>query len=434
MLLRKTSWFWKSGLAAISFVLILSISGCSDAPPEENTVSETVIDVQAIQEESEEDADEIISVCIDLYEKAEEENKLADLETIRSIVNRLGENGYSAVDSRNQINMTEPEKVVEFCEKVDAQEEAEITILEISYLGGFVKYDLHTKDGNVDVVRSYYKYENGNMKREVTGNYQAEYWNYTEEGYLMFSGVWFSEELYVLTLSGAEEHTALRVLPLDETYRELSRKYLRPIGFEQNNMFIVDWSEEDFGDLNFYDIPDEEYYPTMEEALQKADVYYDEYEPYQKNIDNLLVDMENDQYRFIYYQSIQKKKSMNTFATFKIREVNDEKRYAFLRSYVRDSEKFYKGIGDADKNTKAQLARSDYMQHYGIDKDARFVFGDIMEEELKKGESAEALTVEGQKPDAVIPYEENGKKWYFWYFTDLQSDKEGNELEYTLKQ
>ena len=256
MLLRKTTWFWKSGLAAISFVLILSISGCSDAPPEENTVSETVIDVQAIQEESEEDADEIISVCIDLYEKAEEENKLADLETIRSIVNRLGENGYSAVDSRNQINMTEPEKVVEFCEKVDAQEEAEITILEVSYLGGFVKYDLHTKDGNVDVVRSYYKYENGNMKREVIGNYQAEYWNYTEEGYLMFSGVWFSVELYVLTLSGAEEHTALRVQPLDETYRELSRKYLNPISFERNNMFIVDWCEEDFGDLNFYDMYD----------------------------------------------------------------------------------------------------------------------------------------------------------------------------------
>ena len=240
MLLRKTTWFWKSGLAAISFVLMLS-------------VSETVIDIQTIPEEPQENAEEIINICIDFYKKAAEENKIADLETIRSIVNCLGENGYPAVDSRNQINMTEPEKVVKFCEKVDAQEEAEITILEISYLGGFVKYDLHTKDGNVDVVRSYYKYENGNMKREVIGNYQAEYWNYTEEGYLMFSGVWFSEELYVLTLSGAEEHTALRVQPLDETYRVLSRKYLRPISFEQNNMFIVDWSEDDFGDLNFYD-------------------------------------------------------------------------------------------------------------------------------------------------------------------------------------
>ena len=43
MLLRKTTWFWKSGLAAISFVLILSISGCSDASSEENTVSESLI-------------------------------------------------------------------------------------------------------------------------------------------------------------------------------------------------------------------------------------------------------------------------------------------------------------------------------------------------------------------------------------------------------
>lgn len=256
MLLRKTAWSWRSGLAVISFLLMLSVSGCSDAPPEEDTVSETVIDIQAIPEDSKENAEEIINICIDLYKKAAEENKIADLETIRGIVNCLGENGYPAVDSRNQINMTDPEKVVEFCEKVDAQEEAEITILEVSYLGGFVKYDLHTKDGNVDVVRSYYKYENGDIQREVTGSYQAEYWNYTEEGYLMFSGVWFSEELYVLTLSGAEEHTALRVQPLDETYRELSRKYLRPIGFEQNNMFIVDWSEDDFGALNFYDMYD----------------------------------------------------------------------------------------------------------------------------------------------------------------------------------
>mgnify|MGYP003242510565 FL=1 len=256
MLLKKTAWFWKSGLAAISFMLIVSVSGCSDTPQEETAVVETISEVQLPGQKDEEETEKMIECCLELYEKAAEENKIDDLETIRSIVNCLGENGYPAVDSRNQINMTEPEKVVEFCEKVDAQEEAEITIIEVSYLGGFVKYDLKTKDGNVDVVRSYYKYENGNMKREVTGSYQTEYWNYTEDGYLMFSGVWFSEELYVLTLSGAEEHTALRVQTLDETYRELSRKYLLPIGFEQNNMFIVDWSEEDFGDLNFYDMFD----------------------------------------------------------------------------------------------------------------------------------------------------------------------------------
>ena len=159
-------------LCMIQILLSCTISGVQRCTPEEDTVSETVIGIQAIPEEPQENAEEIINICIDLYKKAAEENKIDDLETIRSIVNCLGENGYPAVDSRNQINMTEPEKVVEFCEKVDAQEEAEITILEVSYLGGFVKYDLHSKDGSVDVVRSYYKYEK---------------WRYTKRGYWKLS-------------------------------------------------------------------------------------------------------------------------------------------------------------------------------------------------------------------------------------------------------
>ena len=256
MSLKRTVQYWRIGFIAISIMILLSVSGCSDTHLEDEQVVESEIAVQDQQQNVKDNEDEIIEICSQLYKKASEENKIADLETVRIIVNQFGENGYPAVDSRNQIDMTEAEQVEWFCEMVDTQEEAEITIIEVSYLGGFVKYDLETKDGNVDVVRSYYKYENGNMKREVTGSYQAEYWNYTEDGYLMFSGVWFSEELYVLELSGAEEHTALRVQPLDETYRELSRKYLLPIGFEQNNMFLVDWSEDDFGELNFYDMFD----------------------------------------------------------------------------------------------------------------------------------------------------------------------------------
>lgn len=230
MSLKKTAWFWKSGLIAISGMLLLIFFECSKTPQME--------------------------VCLDLYKKAAEENKLADLEVIRSIVNRFGEHGYTAVDSRNQINMTEAEQVIRFCEAVDAKEEAELTIMEVTYLGGLAEYDLQTKDGNVDVVRSCYEYENGNMQKTVTGSYAADCWNYTEDGYLMFSGVWFSEELYVLTLSGAEEHTAFRVQPLDEKCRELNRQYLLPISYERNNMFVTDWSEDDFGELNFYDLYD----------------------------------------------------------------------------------------------------------------------------------------------------------------------------------
>lgn len=262
MLWKKTGWFWKIGLAAISFMMVLGISGCGDISLEETGVLENESGTQEFLQGMEDDADEIADICLDLYKKAAEENTTDDLETVRSIINCFGENGYPAVDSKNQIDMTETEQVIRFCEKVEAQEEAEITILEVGYLGGFVKYDLKTKDGMVEVTRTYYKYENGSMQRNASGSYQAEYWNYTEEGYLMFSGVRFSEELYVLTLSGVDEHTALRVQPLDETYRELNRKYLLPVSYERNNMFITDWNENDFGELNFYDIYDI-FYPQI---------------------------------------------------------------------------------------------------------------------------------------------------------------------------
>lgn len=264
MLWKKTKQFWKIGFSTISTVLMLSISGCSDASPEEIKIDEIITEVQPITESIEqnfpenpkEDDEKITNICLELYQKAATEYKLSDLEAIRSIVNQFGQNGYPAVDSKNQIDMTRAEQVMQFCKKVDTQETAEITIIEVNDIGGFTKYDLQTKEGKVDVVTSYYQYENGMIKREVTGNFQAEYWNYTREGYLMFSGVWFAQDMYVLTLSGAEEHVAFRVEPLEETYRELNRRYLLPVGYAQNDMFLMDWSEDDFSTLNFYDLYD----------------------------------------------------------------------------------------------------------------------------------------------------------------------------------
>ena len=70
-------------------------------------------------------------LCLDIYQKAAAENKLADLETIRSIVNRFGEYGYPAVDSENQVDMTMEEQVVLFCDAVDQKETAETIVFQI---------------------------------------------------------------------------------------------------------------------------------------------------------------------------------------------------------------------------------------------------------------------------------------------------------------
>ena len=273
MLLEKTRKFWKAGLVEINkplslFVLTGIVSfmtaGCGDELPEVSEVREIVVDheVSPTNEDDFEDAISIAAVYRDIYDEAVEANTLGSLETLRSIVARLGENGYVAVDSENQVDMAGAEQVMEFCKAVNEKKSATLTIIVIKDLG-FRKFDLKTEDGSVNIVRGYYQYDqNGCLQNRDTVRYPADIWWYTEEGYLIFEGSYFSDENFVLTLSDTSEHTALRVLPLDETCRELNRKYILPVGYEQNNIFLTDWNEEDFGELDFYDIFDN-FYPFL---------------------------------------------------------------------------------------------------------------------------------------------------------------------------
>ena len=248
----------------VAGVVILIMTGCGDESPEVSEFKETVEDNEAYSssEDDSRGAENIAEVYRDIYNEAAETNTLASLETKRRIVARLGENGYVAVDSENQVDMAGAEQVMEFCKAVNEKKSATLTIIVIKDLG-FRKFDLKTEDGSVNIVRGYYQYDqNGCLQNRDTVSYPADIWWYTEEGYLIFEGSYFSDENFVLTLSDASEHTALRILPLDETCRELNRKYILPAGYEQNNIFLTDWSEEDFGDLDFYDVFDI-FYPVL---------------------------------------------------------------------------------------------------------------------------------------------------------------------------
>ncbi len=250
MLSKKIVRFLKSGCLIISIGFLMEISGCK-GNTEEPVASESVeiVDERKID-------DNFINIPIDIYVEAAKNNELTDMETVCKVIKRFGECGYAAVDCENRVDMTQMQSVMDFCDSVENQKEAEVTIIQVSSLGGFSAYHLQTENGVVHVKRCYYGYKDGIMKSEDEGEYQTDHWRYTDDGYLMFSGTYFSEELYVLTLSSAEEHVAFRILPLDAKCRELNEKYLLPIGYELNNMFLVDWNEDDFGDLNFYDMFD----------------------------------------------------------------------------------------------------------------------------------------------------------------------------------
>lgn len=273
MLWEKIKRLWKTGLneknrryllfAQISMIMMI-LTGCNDEMP---TVSDIKItqagnEVYSSDENDSTDAERIEGILSDIYGEAADANTLGSLDIMRRMVNRLGENGYVAVDSENQVDMTHEEQALEFCKVVDEKGIAELTIIVIMEMG-IRKFELKTEDGNVNIIRGYYQYDqNGSLKNRSTVNYPADFWQYTEEGYLIFEGRYFSDEGYILTLSETPEHTMLRILPLDEKCREYNRKYILPVGYEQNNLFLCNWNEDDFGDLDFYDLFDR-FYPIM---------------------------------------------------------------------------------------------------------------------------------------------------------------------------
>ncbi len=280
MLLEKIRLFWRVGLTwknrgqlFLKIILIsLVITGCSDGLPNEINTDEIVEDstISSLDESDYCEACDIAEVYRDIYDEAVMTNSLGSIEVTQRIISRLGENGYVAVDSKNLVDMTESEQVVEFCKAVDDGKNDKITIIVIMELG-FYKYDLTTEGGVVNVVKGYYQYDkDGYLQNRSTVNYLADKWQYTEDGYLLFEGSYFLEENYVLTLSDTQEQAAIRILPLEEKCRVLNQKYILPIGYEQNNLFITNWSETDFGELDFYDIFDAFYRVLYKQSVPYA--------------------------------------------------------------------------------------------------------------------------------------------------------------------
>ncbi len=240
---------YKNRIIVILCFMLTSFTGCGGkTSPRPEIVKEEENVSLNLHEDVYIDSKEIAESYKDIYLKATEEKKLGNLTVTRKIVANFGDEGFSAVDADNQIDMVNPEQVENFCKQVDEKNDEKITILSVLNNGDFIRYDLATSQGDVTVDRSVINWKNGIPEVSFNENYLAEHFVYTDSGYLFFG------KYYPEGFDGMAEYVALRVNGLSEECREMNRKYLLPIGYNLNNMFIIDWDEENFVNLCFYDV------------------------------------------------------------------------------------------------------------------------------------------------------------------------------------
>ena len=250
----------------ILFVIVIlittfTICACSTAPPP--TKGEKI-------------AEESVEIAKDYKEL------LDNPEPCHQIINHLADAGYAVIDTDNQFDMVNAEQTEAFIQHVSKKESATLQLFTVTSVGGFIRYDFTTEKGKVDIIRTCLAWEEQTPKVLQQEEYAAVSWS-SSGGYLFF------EREQLPGTEGLSGYAAIRVQPLNKKCRELNQTYLYHIGYNRNNMFITDWSEPEFENINFYDAFDMLYTRKTGEYLPyETTVDGATYEVPQKELEDVL--------------------------------------------------------------------------------------------------------------------------------------------------
>lgn len=238
-------------LTIMLFGITITISGCSKKGSGQNLVVDLSKTGNFAETDITEDSKKLAECYRDIYGDAKTEK--GTFEEMAQLIQCLGEAGFVAVDAENQIDLTHPEQVENFCQKVKTSKSS-LTIYVVMQEEGGIRYHFTASDGKVDVVQSKIEWDGNYIREDYIQEYPAYTLVYTTTGYLFF------EQYHMPGYDGPSGHTAIRVQPLDSYCRELNRKYVLPIGYSRNQLLITDWSEDDFSGIDFYDFYDLMYF------------------------------------------------------------------------------------------------------------------------------------------------------------------------------
>ena len=188
--------------------------------------------------------------------------------------------------------------------------------------------------------------------------------------------------------------------------------------------------------LSDYDKKDSEliYYSSVEEAILNSPLNAENEEfsvpeDFLNHVDEILHIWNGKQYDTIFYRAGSDNDPVQGFVIARCKKQieNESTQYAFVNATPSATTPDTTYGGDFKKFIHSSLKLSDFQQDLNPNyPDTRFVFGYAHDKEIY------SLEVEGQKPDGIIEYEEYGRTMYMWYYNDLESNKRGDCLSYSV--
>lgn len=192
----------------------------------------------------------------EIYEQAEKvpsqywnANEEVTQETIDTIENVLIAAGYPVINS----DMVYPEYLENsdcfkpFWEYVKQQIDTEVSFWGISSSGGLYYRAFQFIDGkSYGIFASADWNENGKMELSYAEKREIFYWDMTDSLDFIYQDERLDRHWDAAHL--------LRLNSVNQPLYDLTMKYILPIGYHNVNLFLLDWSSDDYGNLCFNDL------------------------------------------------------------------------------------------------------------------------------------------------------------------------------------
>lgn len=281
MLCKKTEWFWKSGLAAISLALLSGCFMCACGKEDKISGESFVKDTEEVASteetksaaaetseqwvkgyelpvegekrvEAENDCIKMMELIFDIYEDADKgmaSNVALNDETVLEMQKKIMETGCPVAATVMYSDLGNYESVDNFLAECMEGKSGSVVVYEIYADGGIgrMKFIFDGTDMYVVSTRGVWN-DNNQPGISYISCTRIKEWNYTDKG-------WFGYELCVPEPPEVSEivdgSCLLRVKPMTEEQRELSEKCVLGLGYQGNNILCSNWDIDHMQELDY---------------------------------------------------------------------------------------------------------------------------------------------------------------------------------------
>ena len=205
-----------------------------------------------VKEEAEADCKAAMEQIKEIYvaaDKGDASNVVISKETAGEMLVSLQKIGCPVTVDGFYFDMENYEKMEKFLEDSVNGIEGKIVAYVINSSGGIGRMQFSFNGTDMYLLETTAIWNEQNEPIITSTSYsRIKEWKYTEKG-------WFSFEACVPELPEVSEiingEVLIRVKPLKKEYRELSERYLIPVGYQGNNLFRSNWDTEHMEEIDY---------------------------------------------------------------------------------------------------------------------------------------------------------------------------------------